>query len=277
MYYEACVTTSAGRHRAVFISDVHLGSPGCQSELLLAFLRDLECERLYLIGDIIDGWRLKRGWIWPQSHNDVVQKILSLARKGTQVIYVPGNHDDRVREFCGVHFGDIRVMREAVHEAADGRRYLITHGDLYDGISHRSWLTAVVGDWSYRALVRINSVVGHALRQRGRRYWSFAAQVKAKLPRAARYVRDFECNLAEVARQRGLDGVICGHIHHPNRRDIDGIFYINDGDWVESCSAAVEGADGAIGLVYWRGAASTATESRPAPMAPELSTTPAHA
>ena len=168
------------RYRAVFLSDIHLGARGCQAELLLDFIRDLQCERLYLVGDIVDGWRLGRGWFWPQAHNDVVQKLLRLARRGVAVVYVPGNHDDRARDVCGMHFGGVKVVREAVHEAADGRRYLVTHGDFYDGLHGRSWAARLLGDWAYRLLIRANTGLARARRRAGLGYWSLAADLKRR-------------------------------------------------------------------------------------------------
>ena len=239
------------RYRTVFISDVHLGTRGCQAELLLDFIRGLECETLYLVGDIIDGWKMKTGWFWPQPHNDVVQKILRLARHGVNVIYVPGNHDDRIRDFCGVHFGGVVVVRDAIHETADGRRFLVTHGDEFDGvILHAKWL-AFVGDWAYRTLLAANTLVNRLRRRLGFGYWSFSAFLKTKVKNALQFIENFEEAVAEEARRRGVDGVICGHIHKAEMRDIGGIAYINDGDWVESCTALVEHPDGRLEIIDW--------------------------
>jgi UDP-2,3-diacylglucosamine pyrophosphatase LpxH len=238
-------------YRTVFISDIHLGTRGCQAELLLDFIRHIECDTLYLVGDIIDGWKLRSGWHWPQSHNDVVQKILRMARKGTRVIYVPGNHDDGAREFCGVHFGGVVVARDAIHEAADGRRYLVTHGDEFDGIvQHARWL-AFLGDYAYRALIGLNTAFNRVRRSFGFGYWSLSAFLKTRVKNALQFVENFEAAVADEARRRGVDGVICGHIHKAEMRDIDGIAYINDGDWVESCSALVEHPDGTLEILEW--------------------------
>ncbi|MBB3893215.1 UDP-2,3-diacylglucosamine pyrophosphatase LpxH [Phenylobacterium haematophilum] len=238
-------------YRAVFISDVHLGTKGCQAELLLDFIRHIECESLYLVGDIVDGWKLRSGWHWPQAHNDVVQKILRMARKGVNVVYVPGNHDDRVREFVGVHFGGVVVVRDAIHETADGRRFLVLHGDEFDGVvQHARWL-AFVGDYAYRALIATNTLFNRARRRMGFGYWSLSAFLKTKVKNALQFVENFEAAVADEARRRGVDGVICGHIHKAEMRDIDGIAYINDGDWVESCSALVEHHDGTLEILHW--------------------------
>ena len=239
------------RYRTIFISDIHLGTRGCQAELLLDFIRHVECERLYLVGDIVDGWKMKSGWYWPQSHNDVVQKFLRMARKGVEVIYVPGNHDDRVREFCGVHFGGVIVARDAIHETADGRRFLVTHGDEFDGVvQHAKWL-AFLGDYAYRALLTLNTVFNGARHRLGFGYWSLSAYLKTRVKNALQFIENFEAAVADEARRRGVDGVICGHIHKAEMRDIDGITYVNDGDWVESCTALVEHPDGRLEILEW--------------------------
>lgn len=240
------------RYRTIFISDIHLGTRGCQAELLLDFIKSVECETLYLVGDIIDGWKMKSGgWYWPQSHNDVVQKILRMARKGVQVIYVPGNHDDRARDFCGVHFGGVVVARDAVHETADGKRYLVMHGDEFDGVvAHAKWL-AFLGDYAYRALLGANTWWNLVRRRMGFGYWSLSAFVKVKVKNALQFIENFEGAVAGEARRRGVDGVICGHIHHAEMREIDGVLYVNDGDWVESCTAVVEHGDGKLEILEW--------------------------
>ena len=238
-------------YRTVFISDIHLGTRGCQATLLLDFIRTLKCDQLYLVGDIFDGWKMKSGLYWPQSHNDVVQKLLRLSRKGVEVIYVPGNHDDRIRDFCGVHFGGVVVARDAIHETADGRRFLVTHGDEFDGvIEHARWL-AFAGDWGYRMLLAANTGINRVRRRFGFGYWSFSAAVKVKVKNALQFIENFEQAVADEARRRGVDGVICGHIHKAEMRDIDGIRYINDGDWVESCTAVVEHTDGRFEILDW--------------------------
>ena len=252
------------RCRTAFISDIHLGTKGCQAALLLEFIRELECETLYLVGDIVDGWKMKSGWFWPQAHNDVVQKILRLARKGVQVVYIPGNHDDRIRDFCGVHFGGVVVARDAIHKAADGRRYLVTHGDEFDGVvQHARWL-AFLGDWSYRGLIVLNTQFNRARHALGLGYWSLSAFLKHRVKDAVKFIDRFESAMAEEARRRGVQGVICGHIHHAEMRDIGGVMYLNDGDWVESCTALVERHDGRFEIVRWL-EARRALDGSPAP------------
>jgi len=260
--------TPIARYRTIFISDIHLGTKGCQAELLLDFIKSIECDRLFLVGDIVDGWKMtKSGFYWPQSHNDVVQKLLRLARRGVEVIYVPGNHDDRIRDFCGVHFGGVRVMRDCIHKAADGKRYLVVHGDEFDGIvNHAKWL-AFLGDWAYRALLAANTHLNNLRRRMGFGYWSLSAFLKVKVKNALQFIENFEQAVADEARRRGVDGVICGHIHKAEIRDIGGIAYINDGDWVESCTALVEHPDGRLEILDW------ARESR-RPLAPASAAEP---
>jgi UDP-2,3-diacylglucosamine pyrophosphatase LpxH len=233
----------------VWISDLHLGTPGCQAEALLEFLREVECDTLYLVGDIIDGWQLRRSWYWPQSHNDVVQKILRKARKGTRVVFVPGNHDEFARRYVDHDFGGVEVLEEAVHTLADGRRLWVTHGDLFDGVVQCARWLALLGDMAYEFTLKVNR---HFNRLRGRLglpYWSLSRYLKAKVKRAVSYVGDFESAVAHEARHRGLDGVVCGHIHQAEMRDIDGVLYCNDGDWVESLTALVEHADGRLEII----------------------------
>jgi UDP-2,3-diacylglucosamine pyrophosphatase LpxH len=244
---------SSVHYRTVFISDVHLGTPDCQADLLLDFLRHLACDRLFLVGDIVDGWRMKRGWFWPQAHNDVVQKLLRIARKGAEVTYIPGNHDDRVRDFCGVHFGGVEVAREAVHVTADGRRFLVTHGDAFDALVRASAVKSLLGDLAYKALVALNTRLNRLRRRMGLGYWSLSSHVKSSVKGARRFIETFERGAAAEALSRGFDGVICGHVHRAAMREIDGALYVNDGDWVESCTALVEHADGRLEILDWAG------------------------
>ena len=239
------------RFRTIWISDTHLGTSGCQAGRLLDFLRRTESDHLYLVGDIIDGWQLKRRWYWHQTHNDVVQKILRKARKGTEVVYIPGNHDEAVRHFLGVAFGGIAIRDEAVHTTARGLRLLVTHGDLFDGVvQYARWL-AYLGDRLYTLSLHLNRWL-NALRARlGLRYWSLAQFLKHKVKNAVSYIVAFEEALAAEARSRQFDGVVCGHIHQAEIRDIGGILYCNDGDWVESLTALVETAEGDLSILHW--------------------------
>jgi UDP-2,3-diacylglucosamine pyrophosphatase LpxH len=239
------------RVRTVWISDVHLGTPGCRADALLQFLKHVDCEQLYLVGDIIDGWQLRRSWYWPQAHNDVVQKLLRKARKGTRVVFVPGNHDEFARRYVEHSFGGVEVVDDCVHTTADGRRLWITHGDLFDGVVQCARWLAYVGDNLYGFALKLNRWFNSARARLGLPYWSLSKYLKLKVKRAVSYVSDFEMAVAREARRRGVDGVVCGHIHHAEMRTIDGVLYCNDGDWVESLTALVEHADGTLELVDW--------------------------
>ena len=238
-------------YRSIWISDIHLGTSGCKAEFLLDFLRVNESDQLYLVGDIVDGWQLKRGWYWKQSHNDVVQKVLRKARKGTKVTYIVGNHDEVLREFLGLRFGEILIENEAVHELRDGRRLWVTHGDLFDGvIQYAKWL-AYLGDTAYTMALKVNDHFNYLRHKMGMSYWSLSQYLKHRVKNAISFITAFEEALTTEARRRGYDGVVCGHIHRPEIREIDGTLYCNDGDWVESLSALVETHEGELKLVYW--------------------------
>ncbi len=237
------------RVRTVWISDLHLGTPGCQAKALLDFLRDVQCDTLYLVGDIIDGWQLRRTWYWPQAHNDVVQKLLRKARKGTRVVFVPGNHDEFARRYVTHTFGGIEVVDDCMHVTADGRRLWITHGDLFDGVIQCAKWLAYVGDAAYEFTLKVNRWFNRARARLGLPYWSLSKYLKHKVKRAVSYIDDFEAAVAREAKKRGANGVVCGHIHHAEMRDIDGILYCNDGDWVESLTALVEHDDGRLEII----------------------------
>ena len=237
--------------RTVFISDVHLGTPGCQAEALLDFLRCVECETLYLVGDIVDGWQLMRRWYWPQAHNDVVQKVLRKARKGTRVVLVPGNHDEFARRYLGHSFGGIEVVEDAVHQTADGRRFWVMHGDLFDGVVQCAPWLAHIGDSLYTLALRLNRALNSARARLGLPYWSLSRYLKLKVKRAVSFIGDFEMAVIREAKRRGVDGVVCGHIHHAELRTVDGLTYANDGDWVESLTALVEHGDGRLEVIEW--------------------------
>lgn len=242
----------AHRHfRTLFLSDVHLGTRGCQAHLLLDFLRYHDAETVYLVGDIVDGWRLKRNWYWPQEHNDVVQKLLRKGRRGARIIYVPGNHDEFLRDYVGTHFGGVEVHDEIVHETAAGEKYLVIHGDRFDiVVRHAKWL-ALFGDWAYMAALNVNTVLNMLRRRLGFSYWSLSAWAKMKVKNAVNFIGAFEDALANEAQRRHLDGVICGHIHHAKLQQGQAMTYINTGDWVESCTAAVEHQDGTFEIIQW--------------------------
>ncbi len=240
--------------RSVFISDVHLGTRACQAGRLLEFLREYPSDHLYLIGDIIDFWAMNRSIQWSGMQNTVVQKVLRRARHGCKVFFIPGNHDEALRQYVGIAFGEIRVESEWVHEAADGRRYWLVHGDEYDQVTrHHRWV-AVLGDVAYTGLVLINhwlSWLRRVLRRPG--YWSLAGYAKQKVKRAVSFIFDFESSIAHAARKKEFDGVICGHIHWAADHEIEAVRYLNCGDWVDSCSAIIEHADGRMEVVRWQG------------------------
>ncbi len=247
--------------RSIFVSDIHLGTRACQAHSLLEFLRDYDAEHLFLLGDIIDFWAMRRGVYWSTTQNTVVQKILKRARHGVQVVFVPGNHDDVLREHVGVSFGHIQLRSDHVHVAADGKRYLLIHGDELDQITrYHRWL-AVLGDRAYELVVRLNALLSWLRRRLGvTGYWSLSGYAKRKVKRAAGFIFDFEEAVARYVKERGVDGVICGHIHSASVKEIDGIRYINCGDWVDSCTAIAEHRDGRIELIEW---GARATESEP--------------
>ncbi|WP_315920751.1 UDP-2,3-diacylglucosamine diphosphatase [Mesorhizobium sp. SP-1A] len=237
--------------RSIFISDVHLGSRAAKAEFLIDFLRHHDADTVYLVGDIVDGWRLRRNWHWPQSHNDVVQKLLRKARKGARVTYIAGNHDEFARQFQGVHFGGIVVADRAIHETADGRRFLVIHGDQFDTVVHNVRWLAYFGDYAYDAAMFVNRVIGRFRQLFGMPYWSFSSWAKVKVKKAVNFIGAFEEVLAEEARRCKVDGVVCGHIHHAANAVFGDVQYINTGDWVESCTAAVEHFDGRIEILHW--------------------------
>ncbi len=249
--------------RTLFLSDIHLGTRGCQAERLLEFLRYHDAETINLVGDIVDGWQLRSSWHWPQAHNDVLQKLLRKVRKGTRIVYIPGNHDEFLREYCGMHFGGIEITDAAIHLGADGSRYLVIHGDLFDiVIKHARWL-ALLGDKAYDAAIAANTLFNKVRRLFGLTYWSLSKWAKLKVKNAVKFIGEFERTLAAEAYRHGVDGIICGHIHHAAIQETSGIRYINCGDWVESCTAVAEHADGRLEIIAW-----TALAHAKAPITP---------
>jgi UDP-2,3-diacylglucosamine pyrophosphatase LpxH len=239
------------RYRSVFISDVHLGSSACSAELLLDFLHSIRCDTLYLVGDIVDLWALQKQFYWPRSHNEVVRRVLKMAKKGTRVIYIPGNHDELIRDHVGLDFGGVEIRQDCIHETADGRRLLVLHGDEFDQVVKFSPWLARIGAHAYEWLIRLNAWVNRCRRMFGAPHWSLAKYLKHRVKNAVQYIGEFERAVATSARQRGVDGLVCGHIHHAEITVIDGITYCNDGDWVETCSALVEHADGQLEILRW--------------------------
>ncbi|MFM1814376.1 MAG: hypothetical protein RLZ98_1071 [Pseudomonadota bacterium] len=237
--------------RTIFVSDVHLGTRTCQADALIEFLREHDAETLYLVGDIVDFWRIRRGTVWPQAHNDVLQEILKKVRAGSRVVYIPGNHDDGLREYCGTRFGGIEILRDTVHVSADGKRYLVMHGDEYDVVvRHARWL-AYVGDRGYALMLAANVPLNWVRKRLGLGYWSLAAYLKHRVKKAVNHMGEFERSLADRATNHEVSGIICGHIHRAASRDIAGIHYLNCGDWVESCTAITENHDGEFEIVDW--------------------------
>ncbi|MBL6751792.1 MAG: UDP-2,3-diacylglucosamine diphosphatase [Nevskia sp.] len=244
---------SPARHRTIWLSDTHLGTPGCKAEFLVDFLKHNECETLYLVGDIIDGWKLRGSWFWPQEHTNVIRKVLTKAKRGTKVYYVTGNHDEFLRKFVGyrLEIGNIRVVNEMIHITADGRRLLVLHGDFFDVITrYHRWL-ALAGDFAYEATMAANFWFNRGRRLLGMPYWSLSAFAKQTVKSAVNVVTEFEDAVARECRRRELDGVICGHIHHAEIRQLHGVTYHNCGDWVESCTALAEDFNGKLSILNW--------------------------
>lgn len=237
--------------RSIFLSDVHLGTRGCQARLLLDFLCHHNCDHMYLVGDIIDGWRLRAKWAWPKAHDAVVAHVLGQAQAGVQVTYVPGNHDDFLRLSQSTQFAGITVQNRVVHTTADGERYLILHGDQFDVIATRARWLALLGDMAYRAALAANTRINQALGRLGLPYWSFSAWAKHHVKKVVNFISDYEATVAAEAERLKLRGIICGHIHHAAMHDNAGVRYINTGDWVESCTAVVEHFDGRFEIVRW--------------------------
>ncbi len=238
-------------YRTIWISDIHLGTSGCNADLLVDFLRSVECETLYLVGDIVDGWRLRKGWYWPAQHNEVVRRILKIARKGTRVVYIPGNHDEMFRDYVGLNFGGVELATDALHTTADGRTLLVTHGDMFDSVVlYARWL-AFLGDQAYTLLLKANVVFNAVRRRLNLPYWSLSSYMKKKVKNAVQYIGQFEEAVARAAADLGVDGVVCGHIHCAEIRQVGHVTYYNDGDWVESCTALVEARDGAMSILDW--------------------------
>jgi UDP-2,3-diacylglucosamine pyrophosphatase LpxH len=239
------------RYRSVFISDLHLGTPGCKAECLLDFLHHVESEYLYLVGDIVDGWRLKKRWFWPEHHDQILRTLLARASRGTRVVYLPGNHDEALRRLIGCTLGGVRILHDAIHKTADGRRLLVIHGDVFDGVCTEVRWLARLGSIAYETTLTINTGFNVVRRWLGLGYWPLSAFLKAQVKAAVNFVERYEHSLAAEAKRRAVAGVVCGHVHKPEIRTIEGVQYYNDGDWVESCSALVEHWDGRLELLHW--------------------------
>jgi UDP-2,3-diacylglucosamine pyrophosphatase LpxH len=240
------------KYKTVFISDIHLGTKMSQANQVLEFIKTFECEKLYLVGDIIDGWALYKSFYWPQTHNDVIQKLMRLARKGTEVVYIPGNHDEFLRSFGEHDFGNIKLIDKDYHIGVDGKKYLVIHGDQFDiVIEHAKWLSHF-GSWAYDVSIVFNTFINKIRNVFKLKPWSISSWLKYKVKKAINFIGDYENTLSNYAKSVGCDGIVCGHIHHPNRRDVMGIAYLNCGDWVETCSAIVEHMDGTMEVILWK-------------------------
>jgi UDP-2,3-diacylglucosamine pyrophosphatase LpxH len=239
------------RFRTIWISDIHLGFKGCRADFLLDFLKTTESEYLFLVGDIIDVWSMKKGLYWPQEHNNVIRTILGKAKNGTKVVYVPGNHDEVVRDYAGMTFGNVKISREEIHTTKDGRIFLIMHGDEFDSVVQCSKFVSMLGNSAYAALLGINHWINYIRRKMGFPYWSLAAYLKHKVKNAVKYISSFEHAVSHEAHRRHVDGLICGHIHRAEITRLNGVLYCNTGDWVESCTALVERMDGSLHLLHW--------------------------
>lgn len=241
------------RYRTMYISDIHLGALGCKANLLLNFLKEHEAEKLYLVGDIVDGWRIKSKFYWPQEHTNVLRKFLGLSRKGVQIIWITGNHDEFLRSFSkyNLSFGNILITDEAEHVTADGKRLWVVHGDMFDGIIRNAKWLSHLGDNLYNFLIWINTHFNSVRKSMGLKYWSLSAFLKSKSKQAVKFIAEYEKALSTECKQKKMDGVVCGHIHCPEIRKMNGITYYNTGDWVESCTAIVEHFDGRMELIKW--------------------------
>lgn len=245
------MTTQHTHYRTIWISDLHLGSKGCNAEHLLNFLKHTDSDYLFLVGDIIDCWALSRNIYWPTTHNTIIQKILKKARHGTKVIFIPGNHDENIRQYVGLSFGDIEIHENYTHTLLDGTRIFCVHGDLYDVVTrcHR-WL-AIVGDVGYEFLLWANRIQNRIRSTLGLGHWSLSAFIKNKVKEAVNFISDYQSTVVKEAVSLGVDGVLCGHIHHAKIEAMGDITYYNTGDWVESCTSIVEKTDGTIELINW--------------------------
>jgi UDP-2,3-diacylglucosamine pyrophosphatase LpxH len=238
-------------YRTIFISDVHLGTRASHAAFLIDFLHENDADTYYLVGDIVDFWRIKRGAVWPQAHNDVLQKLLGKVRNGARMVFIPGNHDDGLRGYCGTTFGGIEIVRDAIYDTADGKRYLVMHGDEFDVVVRYARWLAFLGDRGYQFTLALNVPLNFIRRRLGLGYWSLSAYLKGRVKSAVSFIGDFENSLSDEAVRRNVNGVICGHIHRAASKHIANVHYVNTGDWVESATAFVEHPDGKLELIYW--------------------------
>ena len=238
-------------YRTIWISDIHLGTRGCNDRLLIDFLDHVDSDILYLVGDIIDGWRMKKRYYWPERHSAIVRRVMKRAKRGSQVVYIPGNHDEMFRGFAGMNFGGVQIRKKAIHTTADGRRLLVLHGDEFDAVVMGAKWLAFLGDAAYQFLLQMNVVVNWVRRRFNLPYWSLSKHAKHRVKNAVEFISRFEETVAHEALLKGVDGIVCGHIHNAEERRFGDIVYYNDGDWVEGCTALVEHHDGRMQILHW--------------------------
>jgi UDP-2,3-diacylglucosamine pyrophosphatase LpxH len=263
--------TSIIHANTLWISDIHLGNRDCKAELLLNFLNKIDCKTLYLVGDIVDMWQMSKQFRWPQSHNDVMHKLISMSHTGTRVVFLPGNHDAPLQKYSGMQFGEIDIVRETIHTTANGKQYLVLHGDQFDEDVILGRFHYWIGDKGYELLLTLNRWYNSVQQMRKRSYWSLAGYIKQRIKGANLAIARYRMATCQRAAQLGLDGVICGHIHHPESQMVNGIHYVNDGDWVENCSAVYEDQFGELQLLNWTELQTSVTELK----MPESSTSKA--
>jgi len=239
------------KYRSVFISDVHLGTKDVRNHCLLNFLNTIEAEYIYLVGDIVDFWKLKKNWYWPEVNNEIIQRVLQMVKKGTQVTYIPGNHDERLRDYIGSNLNDVIIREDAIHLTLDNKKLLLIHGDEFDSIVMSNRWLIYFGDWLYDNIIILNRYYNYVRRKLGFPYWSLSNFLKMRTKKAVQYIENFENAVIHEAKRRGVDGVVCGHIHHPAMKKIDGVTYANTGDWVENCTAVVENQNGELEILRW--------------------------
>lgn len=241
------------KYKSVFISDLHLGSKHCDAKSLSDFLENLQTEKLYLVGDIVDGWRLTKKWYWPKSHSNIVQKIIKISKK-TDVVYITGNHDEFLRSVHDINVGSIEVRNRVTHLGVNNKKYLVVHGDMFDNLMRTKTGRFIMrfGDLAYDGLIYFNRVVNSFRKLFNMQPWSLAKYLKHKAKAAASYIGDFELEMIKYCKKEGYDGIICGHIHHATIREVAGIVYMNDGDWCESCTALVEHHDGTFEIKHFK-------------------------
>jgi UDP-2,3-diacylglucosamine pyrophosphatase LpxH len=245
------ITTPVHRVNSLFISDVHLGTRDSKATELNDFLKRYDCKNLFIVGDFIDGWRMQKNVYWRKSHTRVIRRILKMSKRGVNVHYITGNHDEFLRKFANNRFDNIHLVNRLTHTTEDGKRLLVIHGDQFEGVTHAHSVLKWIGDWGYDWLMAANRAFNFVRAKYGYGYWSFAAFLKHHIKRARRYILDYEDSASRFAAKQDFDGIVCGHIHLAAKKELNGVTYYNTGDWVESCTAVVEALDGSMNLVNW--------------------------